>query len=135
MQRHAVRLLVLLAVGPVLACSDSSTPTSPPDPVGGYSATEFTTTANGVTVDQLAEGVTLTLTLAADGSTGGALFVPAAGQSPLDLTGTWTRKGTTVTFHHPLQTFLDVLPFDLVDKQLTAEGQVGPNFIRVTLSR
>jgi len=119
----------------VAACSDYTSPTSTPDVVGTYSATTLTRTANGVTEDQLALGVTLTITLVADGTTTGNLLVPAASSTPVDLTGTWSRAGTVVTFQHPTRTFIDVLPFDLHGPTLTAEGNVGPGSIRVTLSR
>lgn len=136
MQRcHSVRLLGLLTLGALWACSEAPNPTGPADAPGVYSATEFTTTANGITVDQLANGVTLTITLATDGHTSGSLSVPAAGGDPVDLAGRWTRTGSNITFQHPLQTFLDVLTFDLTDTRLTAVGVVGPNLIRVTLSR
>jgi hypothetical protein len=135
MQRQLITCCLLILLGATLACSESTSPSSHPNPVGLYSASQFTTTANGVTVDQLAEGVTLTITLAANGTTTGTLTVPAAGSGALDLTGTWTRDGGVVTFHHATQTFLDVLPFQLVGDQLEAEGLVGPGVIRVTLSR
>ncbi len=135
MQYHFIARCLLLLLGATLACSESTSPSNHPSPVGVYSASQFTTTANGVTVDQLAEGVTLTITLAADGTTSGTLTVPAAGSVPLDLTGTWTRDSGVVTFHHATQSFLDVLPFQLIGDQLEAEGIVGPGVIRVTLSR
>jgi len=135
MQCQLTTRCLLLLIGATLACSESMSPSNQPSPVGVYSASQFTTTANGVTVDQLAEGVTLTITLAANGTTTGTLTVPASGSPPLDLRGTWTRDGGVVTFHHATQTFLDVLPFQLIGDQLKAEGNVGPGVIRVTLSR
>jgi hypothetical protein len=135
MQRQPITRCFLVLLAATLACSGSISSSSQLNPVGVYSATRFTTTANGVTIDQLAEGVTLTITLAANGTTMGALTVPAAGSVPLDLTGTWTRDGDVVTFHHATETFLDALPFRLIGDQLEAEGLVGPGVIRVTLSR
>jgi hypothetical protein len=119
----------------VAACSESTSSPSLVDPAGVYSAIEFTATFNGMTVDELAEGVTLTITLAADGTTSGSLFVPVAGPNPVDLTGTWSRHGSVVTFQHATQTFIDVLPFEFSGDRLTAEGVVGPGTIRVILSR
>jgi hypothetical protein len=129
------RLFGLLILSPAVACSDYTSAPNPPEGVGSYAATTFTTTANGVTQDQLALGVTLTLTLAADGTTAGSLLVPAASDTPVDLAGTWSRAGTVVTFHHATPTFIDVLPFDLQGRTLVAAGTVGTNVIRVTLSR
>lgn len=130
-----LRLAVSLALAPLLACSDGSSAPTIPDPVGAYTASEFTTTANGITTDELAEGVTLTLRLAEDGTTSGALNVPRASDEPVDLGGSWTRVGSTITFSHPLQTFIDKLAFTLDGNRLLAEGLVGPNFIHVTLTR
>lgn len=135
MQRSLIAPSLLLLLGTTLACSDYTAPSEQPSPVGAYSATQFTTTANGVTTDQLAEGVTISLTLAAEGTTSGSLNVPAASSVPLDLSGTWTRRSGVITFHHATQTFLDVLPFTLVGNQLHAEGLVGPGVIHVTLVR
>jgi hypothetical protein len=135
MQHSFIARSLVLLLGTTLACSDYTAPSEQPSPVGAYSATQFTTTVNGVTTDQLAEGVTITLTLAADGTTSGSLTVPAASSVPLDLTGTWTRSAGVITFHHATQTFLDVLPFTLAGSQLHAEGPVGPGVIHVTLVR
>lgn len=131
----ALRLALALALVPLLACSDASSAPNSSDPVGVYMASEFTTSANGITTDQLAEGVTLTLRLAEDGTTSGALSVPSASDAPVDLGGSWTQVGSTVTFQHPLQTFIDKLAFTLDGNHLSTEGLVGPNLIHVALTR
>ena len=133
--RLVLRGALALTLASLLACSDSATAPRPGDPSGVYSASEFTTRADGVTSDQLAEGVTLTLRLAEDGTTSGMLSVPAASDTPVDLTGTWTRAGATITFAHPLETFLEKLVFTLNGDRLSADGVVGPNFVHVTLTR
>jgi len=94
-----------------------------------------TTSANGVTVDQLAEGVTVAINLAPDGTTTGGLVVPAAGSDTVDLAGRWSLRGDRVTFDQSADTFIRRLPFQVSTNQLRAEGTFGPTTIRVTLSR
>lgn len=134
--RRTLPFLVLLA-GATLACSDSTGPLSPADPVGTYTATQFTTTFNGETIDQLAQGVSITVALAADGTVTGTLAVPIPDEVtvPLQLAGTWTRQGADLRFDLFPDTFLDLLPFQQDGTRLVAEGVVGPGTIRVTLSR
>ncbi len=133
-RRIIARVVSLLLLGATLACGSYSSPSTVQSPVGAYSVSRFTTTANGTTIDQLAQGVTLTITLAADGTTTGRLLVPESGTGPVDLAGSWTSYGDVVMFHHPLQTFLDVLSFRVVGNQLQADGTVDGKVFRVTLS-
>jgi len=119
-----------------LACRGSDHPLEPVEVTGTYTASEFITSLTHLTVDQLDEGVTLTITLAADGSTEGALVVPAAGGEPVDLRGTWVRQGSVVTFHLPASdTFLDSLPFQVEDRRLVGNGVVGGTTFHITLVR
>lgn len=115
----------LLVVG-VGACDDDDPPAGP-DPieesevVGDYEATLFEVTIDGLTVDLLEEGAELTLSLAADGSTTGQLFVPEGGEEEgedLDvaLDGTWTfdEEAATVEFSQDADTFVRDVTFQAV---------------------
>jgi len=133
--QHPRFSLLLVCLSIALGCSDSNGPTASSNAVGTYVATSFETTANGVTVDQFNEGVTLTITLSADSTTTGQLFVPAASDEPLSLAGTWSQHRDTVSFHGPVDTFLQRLPFHLASGALEGDGIVGPGRIRVTLTR
>lgn len=70
---------------------------------GSYEASTFTLTQDGSTDDLLAQGGTLTLN--ADGTTSGRLFVPDGNEDgsdfDADLAGTWTLNGSRVSFDHP----------------------------------
>ncbi|MGH7461254.1 MAG: hypothetical protein ACREMA_09530 [Longimicrobiales bacterium] len=140
MHERLSRKIMALAALALLAC-DSDDPFTPSvDNVSGsYTATTFTTTIAGVTTDQLAAGASVTLTLAAVGTTSGRLFVPDAdedgGDFDADLTGTWTLTGTTVSFAHSADTFIRDINFVAADRQLTAEGSFGGDAVRLVLSR
>jgi len=77
---------------------------------GSYTATTFTVTESGGSADILAAGGSISLTLAAAGTTSGRLFVPGGGEGggdfDEDLTGTWTLQDSTVTLDHDADTFL-----------------------------
>ena len=64
---------------------------------GSYVALSFTVTSSVGTTDLLALGSTVTVALAADGTTTGRLFVPGGaeggGDLDEDLAGTWTLAG------------------------------------------
>jgi hypothetical protein len=125
MRRQASRF-VPAALTLLLACGgDSFTPTEE-TVVGTYEAAEFTITTGGSTTDLLLAGATVDATLAADGTTSGRLFVPAAGEGGADLdedlTGTWTLDGETVTFDQTADTFIRDAEFIAGRNTLTGEG-------------
>jgi hypothetical protein len=98
----------LLAAGlALLACGGEGTPFSPTveTVAGSYQATTLTATQGSTTVNLLQGGGSLTLNLLEDGTTTGRLFVPGAGETggdlDVDLIGTWTLTGSTVTFDQP----------------------------------
>lgn len=86
------------------------------DVAGSYSAIVFETTADGSTTDQLAAAASISLVLAADGTTTGQLFVPGGaedgGDFVADLAGTWSLSDSEVTLDHPVDTFLRDMSFD-----------------------
>jgi hypothetical protein len=106
---------------------------------GSYVALSFTVTSSVGTTDLLALGSTVTVTLAADGTTTGRLFVPGGaeggGNLDEDLAGTWTLAGTTVTFSQTADTFLRDVPFTATRDQLTSEGVFQGQTIRLVLGK
>jgi hypothetical protein len=127
--------LALLAV--LTACS----PTAPSveEVAGNYAATTLTTREGGVTTDQLALGSSLTLVLAADGSTIGDLYVPNGaedgGNFDAVLTGTWVLHGDTVEFDHAADTFVRDMPFVFDNDRLTGERTFSATTVRVVLTK
>jgi hypothetical protein len=129
--------LLLLALVAVAACGDDSTGPSRADVAGDYRATTLTADIGGQTVDVLAAGVTLDLTLRSDGTTTGRFFVPAAlnedgeGDLDADLSGTWTLNGNTVTFQQSADTFVRDASFTFRNDRL----EFDDGEIRVVLTK
>lgn len=134
----AVRL-ALATMALVSACADGPgygfDPGPPPTPTlaGTYTAAEFTVSRDTVTLDQLAEGVGLSITLARDSTISGVLSVPP--DIAIDMEGTWRATGDTVTFDQAAETFVQLLQFRVMADALRAEGTFGGNTIRLTLRR
>jgi hypothetical protein len=154
MQDHLLHRFTLVALAGVLACSGGGTGPSasdvpaPPDNempgptvaevAGNYGAKLFMTTSDGVTTDQIAAGVTLTLALTARGTTTGQLLVPvsAGGNGiPVDLAGTWELTGTTVRFIQAAETFVGRITFVAAPRQLSGEATIGATMFEVALTK
>jgi hypothetical protein len=122
--RPALLLLALLAVA---ACGADSTGPSRVDVAGDYTATALMIDVGGQSINGLAAGVTLDLTLNSDGTTTGRFFAPAEFNEPdegdfeADLTGTWTLSGNTVTFQQNADTFVRDLRFTFRNDRLEAD--------------
>jgi len=97
--------------------------------VGVYEAIVFTTEEDGTTIDRLATGASITLTLELEGSTTGRLFVPGGGEDGSDLdaelTGSWTLNGDTVELSHAADTFLRDMTFTAEGMQLSGQATFG----------
>jgi hypothetical protein len=121
------------------ACgSDSSTQASLI--AGTYSATVFQVTPTGqAPIDVIAQGGTLSLTIAADNSTTGTINLPAsvAGSAfTASLSGTAVQSGNTVHFEQSADTFVRDLTFTVVGTTLQVTNQVaGSASFTITLSR
>ena len=107
---------------------------------GDYHATTLTATQATGTINLLLNGGALTLSLHQDGTTTGHLFVPGAGEGgadvDLDLPGTWTLTGNTVTFAQPdADTFIRDMPFTAELNRLRGEETFGDFTIRVVLTK
>lgn len=137
-----------VALAAIAACSDE--PAGPMDAfAGSYDAVEWIITTDTDSWDLLEGGGHLRITLHADGSTEGELFIPAGvapapGRQPPDgpvdervaLAGTWTLEGDVVRFDHPTDTYLK-----FVDWEVTQPGELfnvhvnGPYTFRTVLER
>jgi len=109
------RIPPLLALVAVVACNADPFFPSAKNMSGDYTAHFISTTDSSGTVDWIAAGASLTLSLGADGSASGRLFVPggAAGGGDLDadMAGTWLLVGGTITFGQTADTFVRNMDF------------------------
>ena len=107
--------------------------------VGSYTASTFTLTTSAGTTNLLTSGATVSVTLAADGSTTGRLFVPGGaedgGDFDADLAGTWALAGSTVTFSQTADTFIRDVAFTATRNRLTAEGTFDEETVRLVLTK
>lgn len=127
-------MLFAAALMVVIPACDSD-PAETDDPaalvVGDYIAEEelgafrLTTLVDGVETDWLAQGAIIEMTLHANGTTTGRMFIPGAdedgGDFEADLTGTFTVTGSVVEFDHAADTFIRDMPFTWVDGRLTGD--------------
>lgn len=138
MQRM-LRLAAAVSIFAIVACSNSFSPTT--DNVAGtYVATTLKTTApSSGGINQLSAGVTLTMTLHANGTVTGALVVPQSQQNPTpltaDLAGTWSLSSGKVTFSQSADTFVRNLSFTANKNDLSVDDTVANTRYQVTLTR
>ena len=123
-----------------VACGDSTAPTVE-QIAGSYAATTFNTTEDGVVTDQLALGASIQVTLGADNTTTGRIFVPDAeeggGDFDMDLTGTWALDSNdgSVAFEHASDTFLRDMTFSYFNSRLSGEATFSGVAINVVLRK
>lgn len=143
--RHAPAVLLVLALG---ACADDPLgpeDVAPEDLVGTFDATTFTLTEGGRSLNLLAVGADVEITLAADGTTTGRLFVPQGDEDGSDLdaslAGTYTFDEETreVVFDQAADTFVRDLSLTAVrtSRGITLEGGVDfeDGSIEIVLTR
>lgn len=136
-------LVPILSVSVFLtgACGgDAPTGLSQSDLAGDYQATTFTVTEDGSTTDVLAEGGSLEITLAADGTSSGTFVIPASftesgEEEQASMAGTWSVSAGTVTFDQPADTFVRDMAFSVVSGRLEGEETFGDETLRVVLTR
>jgi hypothetical protein len=133
---------LFLALSLASSCgTDYACACSPPEtPVGTYQATRLRFTPSGqATVDALAAGATITLTLLVGGTTTGTFVIPASlnngVQETLDLTGTYQVTGGHITFSHGADTFLRDLDWSWDHNTLITTGSAGGVQFDVVLTR
>ena len=106
---------------------------------GSYTASALTLRSSVGTTDLLAFGSTVAITLAADGTTSGRLFVPGGDDDgsdlDVDLAGTWTLSGSTVTFSQTGDSFIREVEFTAGPNQLNGEGEFSGALIRLVLRK
>jgi hypothetical protein len=141
-------LTALALLAALTGCSD--TPSGPDlDPLlvaGAYAAegqlgaVVFTTRSGEEEekTDWLAQGASIVLTLEANGTTGGHLFIPGmaedGGDIDDDLTGTWSIVNGRVELQHEADTFLRDMPFTWSDGRLVGQ-ETWSVTVRVELVR
>ena len=126
---HLAGLILLLL--PVVGCGDDEPTDSTPPLADTYIATQFTVTRSGqATIDVLASGGSLVVTIAASGATSGSLTIPASltgtGQpETISLIGTAVQSGSTVTFQLADDSFVRDLEWTLDAVGLRVSNQVA----------
>jgi hypothetical protein len=149
------RATTFSAVLTFLACSDANAPQSiSKEQVSGTYVTDipttgtafgsltFSTTENGVVVDQVARGAKIELVLASDGTTRGSILVPDVEtdedtREPFiaDLAGSWRLEDNVVTLTHGADTFLRDMPLTVKGDRLEGDRTFGDVRVRVALVR
>ncbi|HUR93895.1 MAG TPA: hypothetical protein VMY76_04900 [Gemmatimonadales bacterium] len=134
---RAAALCVVIGLG---ACGGEDGFSPSIDTVSGsYAAVTFTLTSAVGTTDLLALGSTVVITLSADGTTRGRLFVPGGddngGDLDVDLAGTWILNGETVTLSTEGDTFIADADFTAGRDRLSGEESVNGTTIRLVLGK
>jgi len=140
--RNARALLLIGVPAIVMACGGSDEPSATPI-AGTYAATFFQTTGSSGQRNEIAAGSTLTISLAANGTTTGHLHVAASGANPVfdsDLAGTWSATGNVVDLVQVADNFVDDILFtwgsDIQGISTLAGDQVfSGTRIQITLTR
>ena len=116
----------LVAVAAVVACRDANPFVPTIDNMAGdYTAHAIVTTDRSGTVDWIAAGATLTMSLAQNGTTSGHLFVPGGGAAGADvnedMAGTWLFIGGTVSFGQTADSFVRNMDFVPTPNRLSSD--------------
>jgi hypothetical protein len=123
----------------LLSCGDDGFSPTAESVAGTYQATTFTFNGGSGTTDLLADGASVTITLAPNGTTSGRMFVPGVGAEggdlDADLAGTWMLSGATVTFGQAADTFMRDVPFTAEPSRLRAEGTFGEEVVVLVLTK
>ena len=133
-------LALAIAAVLVLGCDDDVAGPTSSGLAGSYVATTFLTTSGGTTANQLSQGGSLTIQLAANGTTTGHVTMPAGpstGGESLDddLVGTWTLNGSIVDFDHAADTFVRDMPFLVQGTTLVGDQTFQGTRVQVVLTK
>ena len=127
MRNLVIQALFVGSLPVAAGCSDA---VSPESLAGTYAATEFTLSGE-VSGDVLAAGGSLSITLNADGTTSGSVFVPAALNDGQDfnasLVGTFTLTDGSVTFTQDADTFVRDITWQVDGIRLRGACQTSSN--------
>ena len=140
-RRDALQAIVALTLALALgSCGGEDTFSPTMEAVAGsYTASSLTLVSSVGTTDLLALGSTVAITLAPDGTTSGRLFVPGGADDgsdlDVDLSGTWTLSGSTVTFNQAGDSFIRDVEFTAKPNQLNGEGVFSGATVRVVLGK
>jgi hypothetical protein len=108
---------ILFAAVTIAACaSDITSSFSTKAPVGSYSAIILYSTSSADPTIKTPDSGSLTINLAADGTTSGRLQLAAFNGNPAidaDMAGTWTQSGNTVEFQQAADTFVRSMTFTI----------------------
>lgn len=132
MQLSQCPRLFLLATIALAACSDSPNRPTEPRLEGTYAATTFIVVTPDSTFDLLGEGVSLALTLHADGTTTGSMGEPGA---LTDLTGQWDSLADTLHLHLATPSFLILVPFVISPDRLVGDLRLQFGTFHLTLGK
>jgi hypothetical protein len=118
--------LVLSMAATLPSCTKG---TEPEDLAGSYSATVFKVTPAGqATIDVLAAGGSLTITITGNNTTSGTLSIPASLNGGVPFTasmeGTVTLSGSTVAFQQTADTFVRDLSWTFAGNSLSVSNQL-----------
>lgn len=137
LSRRFVALAIALLL-PSCGGSDAFSPTVE-GVSGSYSAGVFTATSAAGSINLLALGSSVEVTLASNGTTTGRLFVPggngAGGDLDQDLSGTWTLAGDTVTFNPSGPSVIQNAQFAVGRGQLTGDGSFAGQTLHLVLDK
>jgi len=139
--RNVAFSLATMLLSVAAACGgDKSTGPDMGDVAGPYEATVLTATKGGVQYDAIADGASIHLVLAEDGTTSGSFFVPASDLNdnvPVSegMAGTWTLDGGTVHISQPADTFIRDLPLAVDGDKLTGNATFDDVQVHLVLSR
>jgi hypothetical protein len=142
MHRLRALLLLPLALSFAVACGDSTGP-SAASVAGTYHATrlDLTSPSGTLLVDAIALGASVDLVLTPQGTTTGTLVIPAVltedGQNEeiLDLAGTFTVTGNTVSFQGQGDNIIPAMTWTIGNGTLTASSTNTQGTTNVTLTR
>lgn len=121
-------LLAVLGIGLAGCDAIEDVPATSNDVSGRYESTVFEADVDGRTVDVLAAGGALTITLREGGTVSGRLFVPEAlagsEEGDLPFEGTFSVSGDNVRFDHEADTFVRDAVWAYSDGELrTSSGE------------
>ena len=134
-----MRLLPIVAAALVIGCGNSFSATEA-NVAGDYHVTAFTTSDSATSVNWMTvPGTVFTISLAANGTTTGHIFVPGGGTGGADLdadmAGTWVLTGDIITFNQAADTFVRNVAFIASKNRLTGDQQFTTTRVRITLSK